>query len=39
MERRCDDRIAAIGNAIEGSPEAYLQLNLSEIRAMAGGAS
>jgi hypothetical protein len=24
MERRCDDRIAAIGDAIEGSPEAYL---------------
>jgi hypothetical protein len=39
MERRCDDRIAAIGNAIEGSPEAYLRLGFSEIRAMAGGAS
>jgi hypothetical protein len=39
MERRCDDRIAAIGNAIEGSPEAYLRLELSEIRAMASCAS
>jgi hypothetical protein len=39
MERRCDDRIAVIGDAIEGSPEAYLRLELSEIRAMAGGAS
>jgi hypothetical protein len=39
MERRCDDRIAAIGNVIEGSPEAYLRIKLSEIHAMVGSAS
>lgn len=39
MERRCEDRIAAIGNAIEGSPEAYLSFSFSEIRAILGESS